>query len=246
MDTHGSITDLKNGFAFDASTASYCCLFCAQRYAEGEIYPLEGKLLTAKRRMEAHLLTAHGGVFAALLSAGKRQTGLTDVQKELMSCFYEGLSDKEISEKAGTSLSTVRTQRFTLREKAKQARLFLVLSELMEENMNAPDNILPVHSGATMVDERYVITDEETAQICRKCFASMEPLVLRSFPPKQKTKLIILRQIAALFSAERRYTEKDVNGILKAVFHDYVTLRRYLIEYGFLDRTASGSEYWVK
>ncbi|HDR8220879.1 TPA: DUF2087 domain-containing protein, partial [Bacillus cereus] len=26
----------------------------------------------------------------------------------------------------------------------------------------------------------------------------------------------------------------------------FVTLRRYLIEYGFLDRTDDGSQYWVK
>ena len=27
---------------------------------------------------------------------------------------------------------------------------------------------------------------------------------------------------------------------------DYVTVRRNLIEYGFLDRTADGRTYWVK
>ncbi|MBJ6950597.1 DUF2087 domain-containing protein, partial [Vibrio cholerae] len=29
-------------------------------------------------------------------------------------------------------------------------------------------------------------------------------------------------------------------------YPDFVTLRRYLIEYGFLDRTDDGSQYWVK
>ena len=246
MHLTGSVSDLKNGFVFQPDKAVYCCLFCGQAYAEGEIFPFEGRFFSARRMIELHIQQAHGGVFAALLSAGKRQTGLTDVQRDLMAFFYQGLSDKAIAEKTGTSLSTVRTQRFTLREKAKQARLFLVLSSLMEENMKVSDNIQPVHDGATMVDERYVITDEEAAQICRKCFLSMEPLVLRNFPPKEKKKVVILRQIAALFSQETRYTEKEVNGILQAVFHDYVTLRRYLIEYGFMDRTVSGSEYWLK
>ncbi len=34
--------------------------------------------------------------------------------------------------------------------------------------------------------------------------------------------------------------------ILKPIYHDYVMIRRYLIEYGFLDRHRDGSAYWVK
>ena len=30
------------------------------------------------------------------------------------------------------------------------------------------------------------------------------------------------------------------------MYEDYVHIRRYLIEYGFLDRKADGSAYWVK
>jgi hypothetical protein len=30
------------------------------------------------------------------------------------------------------------------------------------------------------------------------------------------------------------------------VYDDYVTVRRYLIEYGFLDRKDDGSQYWLK
>ncbi|WP_317628394.1 DUF2087 domain-containing protein [Paenibacillus darwinianus] len=39
--------------------------------------------------------------------------------------------------------------------------------------------------------------------------------------------------MAASFKLRRRYTEKEVNELLKRVYaKDYVTLRRYLIEYG--------------
>jgi len=48
------------------------------------------------------------------------------------------------------------------------------------------------------------------------------------------------------FDSSEKYTEKEVNQILESVYPDFVTLRRYLIEYGFLDRTADGSKYWVK
>ncbi|MGI8550758.1 MAG: DUF2087 domain-containing protein, partial [Dehalococcoidia bacterium] len=43
---------------------------------------------------------------------------------------------------------------------------------------------------------------------------------------------------------DRTYTEREVNEILKEVFaHDYVTLRRMLVDYHFLNR--SQGIYWV-
>ncbi|MNJ02211.1 hypothetical protein D3C73_1620960 [compost metagenome] len=64
---------------------------------------------------------------------------------------------------------------------------------------------------------------------------------------QEKSKLIILREIASSrFDAGQSYKEKEVNEILEKVYHDYVTLRRYLIEYGFMDREPDGSKYWLK
>jgi len=57
---------------------------------------------------------------------------------------------------------------------------------------------------------------------------------------------VILREIIKRFQNDRIYTEKEVNEILKAIYDDYVTLRRYLIEYGFLDRKLDGNQYWIK
>jgi hypothetical protein len=39
-----------------------------------------------------------------------------------------------------------------------------------------------------------------------------------------------------------RYTELEVNSRLRPVFDDYVALRRYLIDEGFL--TRADGEYW--
>jgi len=58
--------------------------------------------------------------------------------------------------------------------------------------------------------------------------------------------LIALREIAEKFQNSRIYREKEVNEILKGFYDDYVTLRRYLIEYGLLDRKRDGSQYWLK
>ncbi|MFQ5516841.1 MAG: DUF2087 domain-containing protein [Acidimicrobiia bacterium] len=39
-----------------------------------------------------------------------------------------------------------------------------------------------------------------------------------------------------------RYTEKEVDFILQRFWHDHATLRRYLVDEGYLDR--EGGEYW--
>ena len=74
----------------------------------------------------------------------------------------------------------------------------------------------------------------------------MQPLRLKTFPPKEKKKVVILRTIAKEFEEGIRYSEVQVNEILKDIYPDYVTLRRYLIEYGYLERTRDGSAYWKK
>ena len=53
--------------------------------------------------------------------------------------------------------------------------------------------------------------------------------------------MFILTKIAEQFEFDREYTGKEVDVILKEIFDDYVSLRRSLIEYGFFNRTADGS-----
>ncbi len=48
------------------------------------------------------------------------------------------------------------------------------------------------------------------------------------------------------FSKGKIYSEKDINKILKRIYDDNATIRRYLIEYGFFDRSKDCSKYWVK
>ena len=57
--------------------------------------------------------------------------------------------------------------------------------------------------------------------------------------------LMALQEIAKNFKRDRIYGEKEVNEILKAIDDDYVTLRRYLIEHGYLNRKPDGSQYWL-
>ena len=97
-----------------------------------------------------------------------------------------------------------------------------------------------------MVDERYQITIEEENTIISNIFSSLEPLKLKNLSPKEKKKIVILKKISSRFERERKYSEKEVNGILEDIYDDFATIRRYLIEYGFMDRTNDGKEYWLK
>lgn len=69
---------------------------------------------------------------------------------------------------------------------------------------------------------------------------------LTGIPMKSKKLLVVLRWLAGLFQPEVKYTEPQVNAILRERTGEYhVELRRYLIDYGFLRRERGGGSYWL-
>ena len=245
--TDATIQEIKNGFTHDRKNGVFSCLFCDAKFEEGIIYTIGKCFVDARKAAEMHIEEEHGSVFNVLLSEDKKHTGLTDIQKELLISFYNGISDKDISRATNTSPSTVRYQRFSFREKAKQAKIILALAELLEEKAKQEDDeFSQIHESATMVDERYMTTDTEIEEIVKSFFISLNPLILKNFSSKEKNKIVILKIIAKQFEPRKKYTEKQVNEILKTIHGDYVTIRRYLIEYGFMGRTVDCGEYWLK
>jgi hypothetical protein len=65
---------------------------------------------------------------------------------------------------------------------------------------------------------------------------------LTEIPMKRSKRRIVLERIALEFEPGRRYDEKEVNAIVGAFFTDHASLRRYLVDEGFLDRDHG--EYW--
>lgn len=65
-------------------------------------------------------------------------------------------------------------------------------------------------------------------------------------PVPNRTKLPVLEYLAQKFAFNRTYTEKEVNAVIDQwhTFSDYFILRRLLIDYGFMDRTPNGAQYW--
>lgn len=242
-----SIDDIKKGYIYDFLSEEYICLLCGKAFLNGVIYPAGDILLEAERAIREHIREEHSSTFEYLLNMDKKITGLSDVQKSMLEYFYIGLGDNEIAEKVGGSASTIRNHRFTLRQKEKQAKIFIALMELLESRRSDKKQVfIPIHKTATMIDERYAITEEENTKILNQYFPGGLDGGLKDFPKKEKRKIIILKHIANRFNGNRKYTEKEVNEILEEIYPDFVTIRRYLIEYGFMDRLRDGSQYWIK
>lgn len=70
---------------------------------------------------------------------------------------------------------------------------------------------------------------------------------IREFPAQEKKFQVLVRYAAREFVPERRYTEKEVNTLLKRLHPDSASLRRALVDGGLLARAVkpgAPSEYW--
>jgi hypothetical protein len=65
---------------------------------------------------------------------------------------------------------------------------------------------------------------------------------ITTMPAKRAKRLVLLDHVARQFEVGVHYSELEVNAVLREVFDDYVALRRYLVDEGFLDRDRG--EYW--
>lgn len=242
---NASVEELKAGYIQNEDC--YICLLCSKKIEKGIIYPHECVLYEAERYMRVHIEKEHKSVFHYLINLDKKLTSLTEHQKSLLQIFYQGKTDKEVQKEMGIgSSSTIRNHRFVLKEKERQAKVLLAILELLKEKDKYAPTFLEPHQTARMVDERYNVTEEENEEILKKYFPQGTDEPLKTFDMKQKEKLVVLREIVKRIDREQIYSEKQINEILKTVYDDYVTLRRYLIEYGFLDRKPDGSQYWLR
>ena len=242
-----STAEIKAGYKYDGGRDEFICLLCGKSFLRGIIYSEDGIFYEAERFARVHVEKVHGSVFECLLNMDRKLTGLTEVQKNLMGMFHKGYSDGEIVKMlGGGSTSTIRNHRIILREKEKQARLFLAMMELLRDKNMAEENFANIRRTAVMVDERYNITKEESDEILKAYFKKGPDGPMSTFPKKEKRKVVVLAHIAGKFKPGASYTEKEVNEIIKTAYHDFATIRRYLVEYGFLDRKKDGSSYWVK
>lgn len=240
-----SVGELAQGYV--CRDGRFICLACGENCERGVVYREGEAFYEAEKALQRHIAARHGSPFDYLVGLDKKLTGLSDIQKEYLQLAFEKLPDREIARRMGSSESTVRGHRFKLREKAHQAKVLLALTRLAQRPAaEAPqeEKLVGVPRTAAMVDLRYAVTEKEQTQILSRYFD--ENGHLGEFPSKEKKKLVVLRRLAENFAPGRRYTEPEVNRILGRIWDDYATLRRELVEYGFLDRTRDGAAYWLK
>lgn len=230
-----SLEEIKRGYVEDVS--QYRCLLCGEQVEKGVIYPEGNVLYEAERFIRLHIENKHESVFHYLLRLDKKITGLTEHQTELLKHFYAGKSDKEVQKEMGIgSSSTIRHHRFVLKEKERQAKTMLAVMELLKERDDYAPAFVAPHKHATKIDDRYAFTTKEQEKVLVKFFPEGLNGPLIKFPPKEKQRLIVLREIVNRLKVDKVYTEKELNVILSEVYEDYVLIRRYLVEYGFIDR----------
>jgi biotin operon repressor len=67
---------------------------------------------------------------------------------------------------------------------------------------------------------------------------------LKTIPAQRKKLEAILRHVVSAFEPGKRYSEKEVNEILRRFHADTASLRRELVGYGLMEREGGGGEYW--
>jgi hypothetical protein len=80
---------------------------------------------------------------------------------------------------------------------------------------------------------------EDSARVLRTFFRGGR---LTSIPTQKSKKLIVLDRLALEFDVGTRYSERQVNAILRRFHDDVAALRRYLVDEEFLSREAG--QYW--
>lgn len=245
---HASLEELERGYIYLEDERRYTCLICGSSSEQGVIYPSpdEQAWWDAEKWMMKHIVREHGSVFHALLHLDKKWTGLSTLQKQLLQFFQQGMNDAEVMERmGGGSASTIRNHRFTLREKEKQAKVFLVLMSLMRKGRAAASS-----SGSPAQERK-----KQKAALVQPLQDAVEretdyfPLgmdgPLREWPRKAKARALVAGELIRRFQPGVNYSEAEINEVLEQAWHDYAVIRRYMVDHGLLERTEDGRQYWV-
>jgi hypothetical protein len=83
------------------------------------------------------------------------------------------------------------------------------------------------------------VMPEDDARILRRYFRGGR---LTQIPSQLSRRRVVLDRLAQEFDVGSRYSEPQVNAILRRFHEDVASLRRFLVDEGFLDRAAG--EYW--
>lgn len=159
---------------------------------------------------------------------------LTDKKRlAVFAAVVQGAAEPQaISEASELSLPTV-----------KRAVTTLVNAGLIEEKKGAlvacPQSFA---SAAKQLREPAEDFPGETSQRAIQLRKFFKDGRLQGMPTSRSKRLIVLDYVSRRFEPGHYYSEAEVNSMLKEVDGDHATLRRYLVDEGFLERDSS--RYW--
>ncbi|MCI1986345.1 MAG: DUF2087 domain-containing protein [Lactobacillus sp.] len=196
-----------------------------------------GAHLTTREAFATHLKTQHGGALTALLAAG----GLTATQQRVLAAVAKGQTDREIAEATGVSGSTIRQQKFRFRQKAAAARLYLAQYEAVFGPADSTVELLPVPTAASAFNLTTASYERALHQYVD--WHGTHPR-LSHWPKKEAARVALCARIVEDFAFTQHYDRAAIKQCLSQWYPDHSVLTRYLIDYGYLARTADGRDYW--
>lgn len=209
----------------------YSCNYCSATFFKQE-------------QINNHLAEQHNGALSALLSVPEKYNTLTQNQQQLLTVFKQPIKDSDIAKQLQVSPSTIRHQKFTFREKAKQAQLYLAQYQAVFGS-DQDAELLPIPPTIVTADDRFKITNQEYQKLTQRYFDYHDhQLHLIRLPKGQKRIVTLLYRISDEFDFNINYTQPEIDQRLKAIYPDYDIIKRYLVDYGFLARTTDNRRYW--
>jgi biotin operon repressor len=142
---------------------------------------------------------------------------------------------QDLSERLGLTPPTISHHMAKLVE----AGLVLVTPQaqrrLYRLNLDALRPSPPIGNAQTPGSSADDASSDDDAKTIRSFFDGER---LKTIPASRKKRVVILRYLLGRFEPGRAYPEREVNDLLRRAHDDVATLRRELVDYGFMTREA--------
>ena len=113
------------------------------------------------------------------------------------------------------------------------ARLVDVVPDAQSRIYSLRTDAIRELSGLVLRDQTAQAASEEDNAVLRAFFDGPR---LQQIPASRKKRVIVLRRLLERFTPGRSYPESEVNDLLREAHDDVATLRRELVDYGFMVR----------
>ncbi len=111
------------------------------------------------------------------------------------------------------------------------ARLVDVVPDAQSRIYSLRADAIREFSGSVLSDQAPQPASEEEDAVLRAFFDGPR---LRQIPAARKKRVIVLRRLLERFNPDQSYRESEVNKLLREAHDDVATLRRELVDYGFM------------